>query len=121
MTQRIQPFIVVLLLMFSVTLFGQQESRNYLHLKDIKTVVNKPLTNYLFLNKQPITMQENLPQINSIVTPGNFSSEYMNRLGFFCQKELQLEKLTNIPFRFRLGSLDYVNYLEQKPNVLKPF
>lgn len=39
---------------------------------------------------------------------------YSTHIGFFCRKELQLEKLTKIPFRLRLGSLDYVNTLEGK-------
>lgn len=51
-----------------------------------------------------------------VISPGY----YTERLGFFCRKELQLQKITVLPLRIRLGSADYVNWLEQKPNAVKP-
>lgn len=48
--------------------------------------------------------------VKNIVSP----SFYADKLGFFCKEELKLEKKTKIPFRIRLGSLNYVNQLEGK-------
>lgn len=39
---------------------------------------------------------------------------YVNHLGVMCQKELQLERLTKLPLRFRLGSKEEVDRLEGK-------
>ena len=48
--------------------------------------------------------------------PQNYFS---NNLTFFCRTELQFEKATSVPFRFRLGSVAYTDYLEQKPNAAR--
>jgi hypothetical protein len=45
--------------------------------------------------------------------PQNF---YNHGLGFFCKKELQFQKLTRLPVFFRLGSREYADYMEKKPN-----
>ena len=53
--------------------------------------------------------------LSMLVTP----SFYCSNLGFFCKQELKLAKATNfrLPIAFRLGSLQYVDYLEGKPNT----
>jgi hypothetical protein len=43
------------------------------------------------------------------------SGYYMGNLGYFCRKEVEIEKMTHLPLRFRLGSLAEVNRLEGKP------
>jgi hypothetical protein len=39
---------------------------------------------------------------------------YTQHMGLICKKELALEKVTRMPLRFRLGSLQQCNYLEGK-------
>ncbi|NTS42461.1 hypothetical protein HRG84_16285 [Flavisolibacter sp. BT320] len=61
-------------------------------------------------------VNDSLPKAVSLrVLPQNF---YKKGLSFFCQQELQLQKLTSLPLFIRLGAKDYVDYLEKKPNAV---
>lgn len=51
---------------------------------------------------------------NHAVTLNVSNNFYTEQFGFFCKKELQLEKTIRMPVRFRLGSLEYCDYLENK-------
>jgi hypothetical protein len=52
------------------------------------------------------------------VTP--IQNNYYNQLGVACKLELNFEKSTKVPLRLRLGSLQQTDYMEQKPNAIKP-
>ena len=119
--------LVVLTLLFDIEFFGQEIpqkeiSANYFE-KSFKNPYKERLFPTVKLNQQK-PLQASFPVLFlSISTPASPSckgiepSFYLNGLGFFCRQELALEKISAIPFRFRLGSLAYVNYLEQKPNA----
>lgn len=64
------------------------------------------------------TTQKNCKDVAVPVISSNF---YTQNFGFFCKKELQLEKVTKIPFKFRLGSVQQVDWMEGKTNALRSF
>lgn len=79
---------------------------------------------FVFIGSLKAVSQQRLPQaadtargVPSLkILPQNF---YKQSLPFSCRSELQLQKLTALPLYFRLGSKDYVDYLEKKPNAAK--
>lgn len=98
MPQRIRCFLVVLMLMFVSAVFSQE---------------NKPVLPAISL-RMPVIFKNDSLKISGIQP-----DFYTKNLTFFCKKELQIEKATNVPLRFRLGSLEHTNYLEKKPNTQK--
>jgi hypothetical protein len=113
--QRFNKFIVVLILLGAnwLTSTGQAPAPAIL-LKSTsingKHVISSPLSeasrraSFRYLSTLPPT-----PTYHTL------SPDYYTKcLGFFCRVELQVEKKLNIPLRFRVGSLDYLNKLEGK-------
>jgi hypothetical protein len=150
MVQRLSVFLVVLLLMFNGKIFGQKDCSepkkimstwidngscwNKITLKltgfdstklklpiNYNTLLNFEFEKQLRLDYQKIDFNVLKPQPFFLFSKPISLPSYANQLGFFCKKELQLDKITAVPLRFRLGSLEYVNWMEQKPNAVKPF
>lgn len=92
--------IIVVLLFFSLTVSAQ-------YTRIVKTGER---------NQQNADSMPSYGLKRSIIAPDHYSS----RLGFFCRQELKIEKLITIPLLFRLGSIDYVNWIERKPNAVMP-
>jgi hypothetical protein len=113
MVQRLCSFLVVFLLIFSGDIFGQQKSILLIPQTPLlstrkEVVVFKPKFSITQVIKANDCTGMNKYRLLNLPT----ASYYPNSLGFVCKKELQLDKITAVPLRFRLGSLDYVNYME---------
>lgn len=133
MRQRTRYFLVVLLLVFAKNIFSQQWVNNFSRRSQISIskysslfigadTLQVKITN---IAKQPGVYNSFSYAEKLATTPfrllAPLSASYYNcTLGFVCKKEFEFEKKTSIPLRVRIGSLDYTNYMEQKPNALKP-
>lgn len=67
---------------------------------------------------KPITATKAIFTVNQLSYFVINPNYYTQHFGLFCKKELQLEKITKIPFRFRLGSIQQCDWMEGKPNSI---
>ncbi len=115
MRQRISFFLVVFLLMFGAGSFAQKKP-----VYDLpgKIIYSYPSPSFITTPNSPY-QSDKRNSANNILqpVPANY---YTRFLGLFCRKEWQLEKAVSLPLRFRLGSLEYVTWMEGKPNSIKP-
>jgi len=121
-------FLIFCMIFVAGSVFSQKrdektpsESNIYNKKPDFRSIpVMKGLTGFPVLGgkkKLPVNFIISKPAIFSMIG----ADHYTQHFGFFCKMELQLEKASKIPLRFRLGSLPYNDYLEQKPNAVYPF
>jgi len=131
MAERFFCLVVVLIFLSCGEFFGQSTPIEKFVEKDSGLYFGKYtadfLQNNVKLSDTPDFRQPNNLRFTQTILPNRHSSQifwpdplkkssYMESLSFFCRKEWEFEKATSIPLRFRLGSLDYTNYLEQKLN-----
>lgn len=83
---------------------GVQDNNKTISITYFSTIINKPV---IPVRQLPFFV------INA--------DHYSRNFGFFCKKELQFEKATRMPFKFRLGTVQYCDWMEGKPNVTKQF
>jgi len=127
MRERPFYFVVASILFFNVEIFSQIKPQciklpiNYAAPVSFKLESNLQLKH---LSKDSVPILETLKRAPAIIKARSSlfvlsPSFYSTHLSFFCNTEWKIEKITYVPLRFRLGSLDYVNYLEQKPGSRK--
>jgi hypothetical protein len=115
--QRKKTFLVVCFSILTLPLWAQREVPVLLINKGLARAL--PLEKKVTLPPPPLqwrgrtTSPYMLPPATLLDVYG--SGLYMSSLGYFCRKEVQIEKMTRLPLRFRLGSLQEVNRLEGKP------
>jgi hypothetical protein len=110
--QRKKTFLVVCFSILTLPLWAQTPVPVLL--------INKGLARALPLEKE-VTLIHLVPRWNFYqeeeyrAASRGYVFVLPDNLGYFCRKEVEIEKMTHLPLRLRLGSLQEVNRLEGKP------
>ena len=64
---------------------------------------------------KPKVLYQNIDKTNHITEMPQYYC--YDKLAFFCKIEVKLEKKVQYPFKFRLGSVNHVDYLEGKTRM----
>jgi hypothetical protein len=86
---------------------AQAGNADSVHIFSCSKVLLKPVL--------PVAPLHETVAMKSLSMPANFINP-----GFFCRQEVKLDKKLPMPLRFRLGNMEYSNWLEQKPNSQIP-
>ena len=69
----------------------------------------KPLPSLISIQTNPARATSAKP---AVLSP----DFYTQTIGYFCMKEIQMERAVKVPVRFRLGSVAYTDKMENKNN-----
>jgi hypothetical protein len=114
--------VVLILTLACVSVYGQQPSfqGNAGQTDTIKNKFFRPVFSNIPANEALSARAGSMPHFNirasqsPLVVSGLQKDHYIKEFGFFCKKEMQIEKSIKVPLRFRLGSLEQCNILEEK-------
>lgn len=90
----------------------------------VKTIdsahLNHPLSSFpLYSNDKtvPVIFYNSPIKVISADYKALSADYYNSTLGFFCKKEIQMEKTLKFPLKFRLGSVAYTDKMEGKASA----
>lgn len=85
--------------------FSQKLSAKSTQMLLLQNLLKSAPISLIPIHKPPVSIAP-----KQLISPGL----YVSQLGFFCKQEIKLEKITKIPFRFRLGSVEDCDRMEGK-------